>query len=155
VSLEKHWQDFRRTIGQCTTGHLKGVLFKRWVLDDVARDVLVASASISTCDYKEFYLSLIVSPGYEEQYGEFLAFAIQQIRQNTSSPIVYLDLFDFSRRAVDLAERLGFSRISTAAVLVKDYWIPIEDKGAKIHSPILLFSGKTTPATNFQSSQEL
>ena len=148
VCLEKSWRDFYKPIGQSFAEKVRGQFFKRWVVEDVVRDTLTGAVSITTEDFQNFYLNIIVNSAYEGLYKEILAFAVQQCLQNTSSARVHLDCFEFNKASVETLETTGFHRNSIAEVLVKDYWIPIEDKGIRLQSPILLFSGKTSPATN-------
>jgi ribosomal protein S18 acetylase RimI-like enzyme len=148
VCLEKSWRDFYRPVPKVVSDKMKGVFFKRWVVEDVARDTLVAAIDISTADYKDFYLSLLVNPGWEHAYQDVLTYAIQQILLITGNGRLYLDCFEFNKQGLEVLEKLGFHRNAIAEVLVKDYWIPIEDKGTRLQSPILLFSGKPSPAIN-------
>lgn len=148
LSLEKHWRDFQRPFPTHFSDKLKGVFIKRWVVQDMARDHLVAAIEISTADYKDFYVNLIVHPGWETLYPDALSYAIGQILLITTNARVFTDCFEFHKLTLETLESLGFQRTSIAEVLVKDYWIPIEDKGFKLKSPILLFSGRTSPAIN-------
>jgi ribosomal protein S18 acetylase RimI-like enzyme len=148
VSLEKGWRDFYRPPFRVASEKMKGLFFKRWVVEDVARDHLVAAVDITTGDYQDFYLNIMVSPGWEDSYRDVLTYALQQVLLITGGARVHLECFEFCKRGIEVLERLGFHRDSIAEVLVKDYWIPIEDKGSRLQSPILLFSGKTSPAVN-------
>lgn len=148
VCLEKTSRDFYRPIGRSVLDKIKGVFFKRWVVEDAVREHLVGFADITTADYKDFYLSVSVSPGWEDSYPDLLTYVIQQVLLITGNARLHIDCYEFNKKGLETLEKLGFHRNSIAEVLVKDYWIPIEDKGARLTSPILLFSGKTTPATN-------
>lgn len=148
ICLEKSWRDFYRPATRSVSDKMKGLFFKRWVVEDVARDHLIASVDITTADYKDFYLNLVASPGWEGYYADLLTYAIQQVLLITGSAKIHIDCFEFNKQGVEVLEKLGFHRNSIAEVLVKDYWIPIEDKGSRLQSPILLFSGKTSPAIN-------
>jgi RimJ/RimL family protein N-acetyltransferase len=129
---------------------MKGIFFKRWVVQDMARDCLIAVIEISTADYQDFYLNLIISPGWEHTYQDALTYAVQQVLLITGGGKIYLDCYEFNKSGIEVLEKLGFHRNSIAEVLVKDYWIPIEDKGTRLQSPILLFSGKPSPAINYR-----
>lgn len=148
ISLEKHPRDFNRTVPKVFWDKLRGLFFKRWVIEDVARDHLVAAIELSTHNYQDFYISLIVHPGWDHLYRDALTYVTQQILLTTSSAQIFIECFEFHKHGIETLEELGFQRTSIAEILVKDYWIPIEDKGFKLQSPILLFSGKTSPAIN-------
>jgi ribosomal protein S18 acetylase RimI-like enzyme len=148
VCLAKSWQDYYRPITQRTSEKMKGIFFKRWVVQDMARDCLTVVIEVSTADYQDFYLNLIINPGWEQAYQDALTYAIQQVLLITGTGTVHLDCYEFNKTGLDVLEKRGFHRNGIAEVLVKDYWIPIEDKGTRLQSPILLFSGKPSPAIN-------
>lgn len=148
VCLEKRWQDFYRPLPFRLGEKVRGSFNKRWVVQDMARDCLIASVEISTQDYKEFNVTILANPAWENAYQDMLTYAAQQVLLITSGATLYVDCYEFSKKGVDVLERMGFQRLGIAEVLVKDYWIPIEDKGSRLQSPILLFSGRTTPAIN-------
>jgi len=148
VCLEKSWKDFHRPVTQRSGEKLKGLFFKRWVVQDMARDCLIASIDVSTADYQDFYLTLMSNSGWENAYQDILTYAIQQVLLITGNGKIHIDCYEFNKQGIEVLEKLGFYRNSIAEVLVKDYWIPIEDKGTRLQSPILLFSGKTSPAVN-------
>ncbi|MCE3236080.1 MAG: hypothetical protein K0Q50_2260 [Vampirovibrio sp.] len=148
VCLEKSWKDFYRPVTQRSGEKLKGLFFKRWVVQDVARDCLIASIELSTADYQDFYLTLMANAGWENAYRDVLTYAVQQVLLITGGGKIHVDCYEFNKQGIEVLEKLGFHRNSIAEVLVKDYWIPIEDKGTRLQSPILLFSGKTSPAIN-------
>jgi ribosomal protein S18 acetylase RimI-like enzyme len=151
ICLEKSGRDFYRPISQRSGEKLKGLFFKRWVIQDMARDCLIASIEISTANYQDFYLSLLHNAGWETAYQDILTYAIQQVLLITGNGKIHIDCYEFNKQGLEVLEKMGFYRNSIAEVLVKDYWIPIEDKGTRLQSPILLFSGKTSPAVNYRS----
>lgn len=153
VCLEKTWRDFYRSFNVAASDKMKGIFFKRWVVEDVARDTLIGSLSIGTSDYKDFYLSVLANPGWEGLYSDVLTYAIQQVLLMTGSGKIHLDCYEFNKPGIEVLEAVGFHRDGIAEVLVKDYWIPIEDKGNRLQSPILLFSGQTRPAVNCGEEQ--
>jgi ribosomal protein S18 acetylase RimI-like enzyme len=148
VCLEKTGRDFYRTFSAWSAEKTKGWFCKRWVVQDMARDCLTAAVEVSTADYQDFYLNLMVAPGWETSYQDVLTYAAQQALLITGNAKIHIDCFEFSKHAIELLEQLGFQRNSIAEVLVKDYWIPIEDKGDRLQSPLLLFTGRTSPAMN-------
>lgn len=147
VCLEKSARDFRRGLPSSIGEKLQGGFFKRWVIEDAARDCLIAAIEISTCNYEEFYLSLLVHPAWETLYEDVLAYAIRQVSGMTSQATLHADCFEFCRKGLETLEGSGFQRNAIAEILVKDYWIPLENKeGSRLQSPLLLFSGRTSPA---------
>lgn len=150
ICLEKSWRDFYRPLNQAMSDKMKGLFCKRWVVEDAVHDVVIASIAITTVDFQNFFFDIMVSPGYDDLYQEVLTFGIQQALQNTGNARIHTEVFEFAKSGVETLETLGFHRNSIAEVLVKDYWIPIEDKGTRLQSPILLFSGKTSPAVNLE-----
>jgi GNAT superfamily N-acetyltransferase len=151
VCLEKSGRDFYRSVSKRGSDKVKGLFFKRWVVQDMARDCLTASIELSSADYQEFYISILTAPGWDSSYQDALTYAIQQVLLITNGGKIYIDCFEFIKHGIEVLERMGFHRASIAEVLVKDYWIPIEDKGDRLQSPLLLFSGRTTPAVNIKS----
>jgi GNAT superfamily N-acetyltransferase len=148
VCLEKSGRDYYRSWSKRSAEKAKGVFFQRWVVQDMARDCLTAAIEVSTADYQDFYINLLVAPGWEQSYQDILTYAIQQVLLITGNSKIYLDCFEFNKHGLEVLERMGFQRSSIAEVLVKDYWIPIEDKGDRLQSPLLLFSGRPTPAVS-------
>lgn len=148
VCLQKSSQDFYRPAPQHLNDKLNGVFFKRWVVEDVARDCLIASLDITTTDYRDFSIRILANPAWETLYPDILTYAIHQILLMTHTPTLHIECFEFWKAHLETLEKSAFHRISIAEVLVKDYWIPIEDKGTRLQSPLLLFSGPTSPAVN-------
>jgi GNAT superfamily N-acetyltransferase len=147
ICLEKSARDFRSSLPMAIGEKFRGGFFKRWVVEDAARNCLVAAIDISTRDYAEFYLDLLVHPAWEILYEEVLAYAIRQVSGMTGQAILHTDCFEFCRKGLETLEGAAFQRNAIAEVLVKDYWIPLEDKeGSRLQSPLLVFSGRTSPA---------
>ncbi len=126
----------------------QGEFYKRWVVSQGSRDYLQGSVSISTWDYKNFDISLLVSPAWEDGYEPLLAFAVQQVYKSTSSPRITMSVYEFQKTKMEAMAKMGFQRDWTTEILVKDYWIPIKDKELRAKSPVLLFAkgGRTSPA---------
>lgn len=149
VCMEKSRHDFARPLPLAVADKTQGLFFKRWVIEDANRKCLIASIELRTKDYQEFHVTLLVHPAWETLYRETLDYASQQVSRMTSQATLYIDCLEFAKKGLETLEEMGFQRNAIAEVLVKDYWIPIEDdKGSRLQSPLLLFSGKTSPAFN-------
>ncbi len=152
VSLEKTQKDFTRSVPRRLADRLKGVVFKRWVVEDAVHDLLLGSIEVITENYQDYYLNMVISPGWSDSYEDLLLFAVNQVLLSTNQANLYIDVYDFNKLGLEAMEKLGFERLSIAEVLVKDYWIPLEQKSNKLTSPILLFAGKTSPACYFRGN---
>ncbi len=152
-SLEKSKADFDLGLGRSVRDRLNGQLHKQWVVEDVARDVLTGSVEFTTHNFQDFTLSVMIHSGWTELYEDLLRFGLQQILLNTAAAKVHLETYDFTKTEIPVLNTMGFQQIDTAEVLVKDYWIPLEDKRDKLSSPMLLFTNKTTPAVNAQCAK--
>jgi ribosomal protein S18 acetylase RimI-like enzyme len=148
ICLEKSTADFQRSPLTCVGEHLRGAFFKRWVAVDAARDCLTASIELSSEDYQQFHIKLYIHPAWEALASQALAFAIAQAKRMTSQAQFTTDSYEFFSSVTPAIEAAGFHRDGISQVLVKDYWIPIEDKGSRLKSPLLLFSGRPSPAMN-------
>jgi hypothetical protein len=146
LSLEKAPRDFRRPFFQQMGARISGQFHKRWVVDDVARDRFLASVELISEDYKHFTLSFLVHPGWSHLLPPVLHFGLEQIKRHTTNASVSIEAYDFEKDKIALLESVGFGRAGTAEILVKDYWIPIQEAKPRLDSPILLFKGKTSPA---------
>lgn len=147
-SLEKTPRDFDLGIRRSIQDRLNGQLHKQWVVEDAARDVLTASVEFTTHNFQDFNLTIILNPGWSDLYEDLVRFGLQQILLNTAAAKVHLETYDFTKTETQVLETMGFTKTATAEVLVKDYWIPLEEKRDKLHSPMLLFNDKTSPAVN-------
>lgn len=146
LSLEKTPADFSKPFLERLGEKMRGVFAKRWVVEDTARDLLLGSLEVYTVNYKDYHLSLMISPGWADGFEPLLRLGIQHVLNNTRTAKIHLQIYDFNKDEMAMVEQLGFSRSSMAEVLVKDYWIPLEDTLAKPSSPIVLFTGKASPA---------
>ncbi len=148
VSLRKSPQDFFPSSWESFKRRCRGEFFKRWVVVPSRQDYLYGSVSISTWDYKHFSISAMVSPVWESGLEDLLLFALQQVQKSASNPRITIEVYDFHKAKAQVLESLGFERLATAEVLVKDYWIPVKDKVLQAKNPVLLFArgGRTSPA---------
>jgi hypothetical protein len=146
LSLEKIPADFSRSLSQKLMDKVQGHFYRSWVVEDSARDLLLASVEMSTGNFKDYHLNVMVSPAWQRGYEDLLGFGIRQVLKNTANARVYLQVYDFHKDEMAVLEQVGFTRGTVLEILVKDYWIPIEDRGLKPSSPILIFPGKTSPA---------
>lgn len=149
ISLRKSPADLYPSFFERLGQRFRGEFYKRWVVSQGSRDYLYGSIAISTLDYKQFELSLMVSPAWEDGLEDMLCFALQKIGQNATTPKITLSTYEFQKAKIATVEKLGFQRESTTEILVKDYLIPLKDKGNRAKNPVLLFArggGKTSPA---------
>ncbi len=150
MTLEKSSRDYTRTMLESMYGKLKGVHSNRWVIEDLARDILVGSAKLYTPNYKEFYFDIFVSPGWRDYYEDLLNLLLRQALQCTQQATVYITAYDFNKDDNEILINRGFSHQNSTEVLVKDYWIPLQDR-EKEKNPLLLFGSQTSPAMNMDS----
>ncbi|WP_303673829.1 GNAT family N-acetyltransferase [Vampirovibrio chlorellavorus] len=148
VGLSKGWRDFYRPMPLRLIEKTRGAFNRRWVFQDLARDCFIGSVELVTRDYKDFTLHILASPGWQSAYRDLVTYAVQQVLLTTTGATLYVECFEFCKAGLETLEQLGFQRLGIAEVLLKDYWIPVEDKGSRLQSPILLFSGRPTPAMN-------
>lgn len=151
IPLEKHPRDFTPSCLQSISDRLKGIFHKRWVVEDRAHDLFIGSLEITTENYKDFQLSILVSPGWQDGFEDLLRYGIQHVMQHTENARILIQVYEFQSEFLDTLKELGFNRVYEAELLVKDYWVPLEDKPEKRSSPILLFAGKPSTAWNSQS----
>jgi hypothetical protein len=148
-SLERTVTDFKRPLSRRLAEKARGQFFRRWVVEDPGRDVILGCLDVITRDYSQFYLEMISSDGWANVYPGLLQYGVQHVLKTQRSADVVVQAYDFQKSAVKTLEDSGFQWVSTAQVLVKDYWIPREQQAPKLTSPILLFAGgggKTSPA---------
>jgi len=148
LSLEKSPADFTRSFWQSLGDHAKGLFFKRWVVEEVARDQLTAYLEMATRNYQDYYLNVVVHPGWSHLLSPCLDFAIQQISGVTGNARIMMESPDFPRENTTIYREHGFECAATEEILVKDYWIPLEDQSHRFTSPILLLTRKSSPAVN-------
>ncbi|MBX2860289.1 MAG: GNAT family N-acetyltransferase [Vampirovibrio sp.] len=151
ICLEKAVDDFNGPLAKTyRTNTLapgsQPVFFKRWVIEDVVHDVLLAAVDVVTDNCRDFHINLLVSPGWSDGLESLLDYGVSQVLKNTESAQIHVACYLFNKELNHLLEEKGFSRTETAEVLVKDYWIPLQDDSQTQQSPILAFPGKTSPA---------
>ena len=150
ISLQRHAHDFN---GQGPIGRAsekaKGGLFKRWVVDDPVRDNLQGAVDISSDNHEDYRLNIMLHPGWNDNAEALIHFGIQQVLSISKNNRIQIDVYDFDKATQQAAATLGFTLTATLEVLVKDYWILLQDdEREKLRSPLLLFSGETSPAVN-------
>lgn len=148
ISLRKSPQDLYPHPLEKFKRQCQGEFFKRWVIGHNQQDYLYGSVSIATWDYRNFDVSVLVSPAWEQGTEDLIRFAIQQISKSTSSPRISLNSYEFQKSKTQALQNLGFTRSGTTEILVKDYWTPVKDKSLRAKSPVILFAnrGRTSPA---------
>jgi ribosomal protein S18 acetylase RimI-like enzyme len=148
ICMKKTSADFQGTLIHTVINRMKGLFFKRWVIEDQARDSLIAAIELSSVNYQDFSSVILINPGWEEVFGEVLTFMMQQVLLMTSNSRIHIECAEKNTTQIEVLEQMGFAKTSTVEVLVKDYWIPVESSGKP--SPILLFSNGSNPAINLK-----
>ncbi len=147
ISLRKSPEDLYPTFWERWRRRVQGEFYKRWVISPGAQDYLYGSIALSTWDYKHFELSMAVSPAWEHGAEDLLSFGLQQVYKCASNPKITINAYDFQKSKLAVLDTLGFERVNTTEILVKDYWIPLADRELKARNPVLLFAkGRTSPA---------
>jgi hypothetical protein len=148
ISLRKSPEDFYPPLLDRMTRRFQGEFVKRWVVSLGSQDYLHGSVSLATWDYKNFEISVLVSPAWEQGMEDMMLFILQQVYKCASNPRIVVNAYEFQKGKVALLEKLGFTRSGTVDILVKDYWIPVKSKQLQAKSPVLLFAkgGRTSPA---------
>jgi ribosomal protein S18 acetylase RimI-like enzyme len=151
MSLEKIPADFSPSLFRQFLNRFSGEFKRRWVVEDSARDILFGSLELSTQNYQDFAFQGIVSNAWKAGYEDLIRLAARKVLKNTSNGKLYTHLYEFQKEEMAFLEAAGFQRLQTHTVLVKDYWIPLQDKDERSKAPLLLFPGKTSPACLEQS----
>jgi hypothetical protein len=148
ISLRKSPEDLYPGPAEKFLRRCQGEFYKRWVVPSGSQDYLYGSVSLSTWDYKNFDVSVLVSPAWEHGTEDMFLFALQQVYKSCLTPRITIDAYDFQKTKMEVADTLGFERSWTTEILVKDYWIPLKDQALKSKNPVLLFTkgGRTSPA---------
>jgi hypothetical protein len=148
VSLRQSPADFYTPSGcRWPGGPVVGGFFKRWVVSTGHRDYLYGSLSLSSSDCQHFDAALLVSPSWEDGTADLLQFAIQQVAKSTMNPKITITAYEFQKNKIETLTQMGFNRVSTIDILVKDYWIPVKDPAIlRQKHPVLLWAGRTSPA---------
>lgn len=148
ISLQKSAADLTPPLMDMVARRIKGEFFKRWVISTESQEHFYGSIAISTWDYRQFDISILISPAWESETEDLIVFAVQQVAKCTSHPKILVHSYDFHKTKKEVLTQLGFERVWTTEVLVKDYWTPVKDKALQSKNPVLLFAkgGKTSPA---------
>lgn len=150
LSLEKDRQDFETSIADYLNHRLQGQMHMQFVVEDVARDVIMGWVQIQSTNYKHFQVSMLTHPGWPDLAYDLLDAALRKVVTTTRSAKVEIEVLDCHKDQITQLEAMGFERISSAELLVKDYWIPLQENKSRLRSPLLIFEGKTSPAVNFK-----
>jgi ribosomal protein S18 acetylase RimI-like enzyme len=136
TSLSRTPLDYKRCWGKHLSKRLRGVWVRQWVVEDLGRDVILAEILLSHVHHNQYRLNLVINQGRADLLEPCLAFAIAQVQSSSLQARVTLPVFDFNKPF--LASLAPFECISTADVLVKDYWMPLSHNKPRLSSPILL-----------------
>lgn len=145
-SLESHPDNFSNSWLAELLRSIEGRFCKRWVIEDPGRQVITGYLELRSNDYRHYDTTLIVASGWSQNIQPLLNFGVQAVLKSTRQAILELHFYEFNQVELNLMEAHGFTWQGSSSVLIKDYWIPIKDKPARMKSPILLFEGKTSPA---------
>jgi hypothetical protein len=105
---------------------------------------------IQSTNYKHFQVSMLTHPGWPDLAYDLLDAALRKVVTTTRSAKVEIEVLDCHKDQITQLEAMGFERVSSAELLVKDYWIPLQENKSRLRSPLLIFEGKTSPAVNFK-----
>ncbi|MGE0200236.1 MAG: N-acetyltransferase family protein [Candidatus Melainabacteria bacterium] len=150
TSLARPAGDFRKPVTVVPSAPCRPRIARRWLSEDTVRNCLTGSVSIFSEDFSHFYLEILCHPGWPDNFDALLQTGVHQAQQSAQKPILQVATFDFWKDSQAQLEALGFERVHTSEVVVKDYWIPLQDRD-KLRSPLLLFTGNTSPAVNIRS----
>ncbi|MBK8189867.1 MAG: GNAT family N-acetyltransferase [Vampirovibrionales bacterium] len=144
--MERSARAFSRSFAHATLDTLRGRFFKRWVVADAARDLLLGSVSVASADLQTYDISWMVSSGWPEGDAELLEFALHHVSEQTRKATVRVTAYSFQKERLAMLQAKGFERGEETQLLVRDFWTPLQDKPRRGASPILLFSRKTSTA---------
>ena len=149
VSLRKEPEELYPNMSQSFIRQCKGQFYKAWVLPHKSQEYYQAFLSIKSKNYRDFKVTIIYSMAVNELLTEILNYALYQIFLNGSRVTIHLETFSYQKALQELLENKSFDKGQEQDILVKDHWMPIQDKeNTLLKSPLLLFSdkGKTSPA---------
>ncbi|MEB3286123.1 MAG: GNAT family N-acetyltransferase [Vampirovibrionales bacterium] len=151
LSLEKDRLDFQQTLSQNINRRLQGHLHVEWVVEDVARDLLMGWLRIESVDFKHYRVTFLAHHAWPALVESLVDRALRQIVNTTRSAEVEIEVYDCHKEQLAHLEAIGFERQSTAEILVKDYWIQLNEPRKGHRSPLLIFEGgRTSPAVNYR-----
>jgi ribosomal protein S18 acetylase RimI-like enzyme len=144
--LARSTRDFTRPLSYRVLDHLRGVYHRRWVVEDLSRDLLVGAMTLRSPNYQDFTLSLMLSTGWMGHLPDMLDVVRVATLQTYRQARLHCALYTHQTLLLEGLQQHGWSASGEAQVLVKDYWIPLHHK--RLASPILLFArgGQTSPA---------
>jgi hypothetical protein len=149
VSLRRLPSELHPSLDQQVLKRCTGSFYKAWVVPHSSQQYLLAYVGLSSQDYRDFRLHLIVSPGYDDELEPLLLFGVSQVLKNGSRVSVTLDCFDFQKSWPDILQKYHFESCGTTEILVKDVFVPLSEQSNPLTSPVLLFGkpgGRTSPA---------
>lgn len=149
VSLRKNAEELYPNISQNFIRQCKGQFYKSWVLPHRSQEYCQAFLSIQSPNYRDFKISLIYSIAVDDDLDDLITFALYQCFLNGSRITVNIDVYGYQKKLTEYLESQAFEKLSEQDILVKDHWIPLQDKEKSlIKNPLLLFGeeGKTSPA---------
>ncbi len=148
--LAKTVNDFKIDIKSRLINKFKGYKAEKYVLDNPGNNTIEALLSIFTADNKHFWVDITLSLAYQDYYEDVADFAIKKIKSQNRDAKIYIGIKDYhqiKKHMTDVFSAHNFKLCGDFQVLVKDYWMPINDyKDKKV--PAIIFPDMTSPACN-------
>lgn len=119
---------------------------RHWVVGSRYKDYLMGSLSIETQDYTHFNATLFCSPGWDDGLTLLAQLTLAHIAQHNKEAVITVPCFEFHKAKMAVLESLGFERIETTEILVRDYWQLSQTPLSALKNPLLLFSDKGKPS---------
>jgi ribosomal protein S18 acetylase RimI-like enzyme len=139
VSLSRVSGDFQLGLSaKYWLNRCRGQLFKRWVLEETSRDVVIAYLELSSVNLQDYHLTLVVSPVWANTTDKLLAFGMGVVSRMSRHNRLTTAMFEHDKTGLQQTAQAGFINQGLVDILVKDYWIPLKPELPKLTSPVLL-----------------
>ena len=116
----------------------RGKLFKRWVLEETSRDVVIAYLELSSANMKDYHLTLVVSPVWTSTTDKLLTFGMGVVYRMSRHSRLTTAVFEHDKAGLQQTAHAGFACQGLVDILVKEYWILLKSESPKLTSPVLL-----------------
>jgi GNAT superfamily N-acetyltransferase len=132
ISLGSEPADFMRA-------KRKGLFFRRWVVMHTARQVAMGVVELTRLSEEHIHLWVALGPGWVQQTGPVLDTVLSWIARMNRSCRISLTVADYDPTLTTEAQQRGFILTGSAAVLVKDYWVPLRPSPLqRLKTPVVL-----------------